>query len=335
MASTAASSTAWLPSAGRRRQSVWLEGVPRVHPAIRVHETIAPLENPILVVGIASRGMLSASVTVGHLAAEWNARFIAEIDPDNYYDFNVLRPHVRLEDGVRLLEWPESRFFVARPEGASRDVVLFTAIEPHYHWRDFVGAVGALAAQLGVQESLFVTVRPGATPHTRPIPIHLRDADEATAARFGVPLTSSSYQGPTSITTVMALDHRERGWGGGVLSAVRPFYIGVEPSPHAVAAVADVIAEGLGSTVGTHALQKAASEIDGQLAAAMGQSEDLATFIGELERQYDAARLSGDHAALSSNGTRQLETGGLMAEIDRFLREQQDATGRGEAPRTL
>ena len=305
-----------------------------MHPAVRIHEPIGKLENPILVAGIASRGRFSSSLAVGHLVSAWNARLVAEIDPDEYYDFNVLRPNVRLDDGVRTLEWPESRFYVARPKDSERDVVLFTAIEPHYHWRDFIAAVDSVAVALGVEESIFVGIRPGATPHTRPIPIELRDGDEATARSFGLPSTSSDYEGPTSIATVMALGHRERGWRGGVVSAMRPFYIGVEPSPQAVAAVAEVIARGLGTTVDTGVLHGAANQIDRHLAAAMEQSEDLAAFVAELERQYDARRLlTGPTMPAVSETTP--DTGQLMAEIDQFLRGHQDAKGRGEAPRTL
>lgn len=304
-----------------------------MHPAVRFHEPVGRLDKPILVAGIASRGRFSSSLAVGHLMSDWDVRLVAEIDPDDYYDFNVLRPNVRLEDGVRTLEWPESRFYVARPKGSERDVVLFTAIEPHYHWRDFIAAVDSIAVELGVEESIFVGIRPGATPHTRPIPVELRDGDESTARSFGLPSTSSDYQGPTSIATVMALGHRQRGWRGGVVSAMRPFYIGVESSPHAVAAVADVIAGGLGATVDTSGLRDAAAQIDRQMAAAMEQSEELAAFVAELERQYDATRLLRGPTALTVSESPP-DTGQLMAEIDQFLRGHQDAKGRGEAPRT-
>jgi len=301
-----------------------------VHPAIQAHEPLAPLREPLLIGAFIARGGFSASAAIGHLIAQWDARPVADIDPDHYYDFSVLRPHVRLEGGARRLDWPETRFFVASPPGSDRDLVLLTGVEPHYHWRDFTNAVNEVAERLGVRESVLVSVRPGPTPHRRPIPLELRDGDEAVARRFGVEATRSDYQGPTTITGVLSLSHREKGWRGGVLGAVRPFYIGVEPSPHAVAAVCEAIARGIGAPIDTGGQRDAATEIDRHVAAAMEQSEELAAFVQELEGQYDAAHRG--RPALSPP-TPQLDSAEILADIERLLREHH-APGQSETPRT-
>src|SRR5690606_7437462 len=136
-------------------------------------------------------------------------------------------------------------------------------------------------------------------------------------------------QGPTTITGVVSMSHRVKGWRGGVLGAVRPFYIGVEPSPHAVAAVCESIARALDAPIDTGSLREAATAIDRHRAAAMEQSEELAAFVHELERQYDAARRGG----LQQPPAPQLDSAEVLADIERFLREH-PAPGHGEAPRT-
>src|SRR4029450_10287033 len=64
-----------------------------------------------------------ATSGVEHLELIWDARQLAAIDPDDYYDFQVNRPTVSLVDGVsRRIEWPTTRFSGWRPPGAAKHV---------------------------------------------------------------------------------------------------------------------------------------------------------------------------------------------------------------------
>jgi hypothetical protein len=48
----------------------------------------------------------AASTALEHLELTWDAEPLASIDPEEYYDFQVTRPHVRYADGVtRRIEW--------------------------------------------------------------------------------------------------------------------------------------------------------------------------------------------------------------------------------------
>ncbi|MEJ7695151.1 MAG: PAC2 family protein [Candidatus Limnocylindrales bacterium] len=61
----------------------------------------------------------AASSAVEHLELIWDARPLAALDPDEYYDFQVNRPQVSLVDGVsRRIEWPTTRLSIARPPGS-------------------------------------------------------------------------------------------------------------------------------------------------------------------------------------------------------------------------
>jgi len=55
----------------------------------------------------------------------WDAQPLTELDPDEYYDFQVNRPTVSLVDGItRRITWPTTRFSYCRPPGAEFDLVL-------------------------------------------------------------------------------------------------------------------------------------------------------------------------------------------------------------------
>ncbi|MGH9062231.1 MAG: PAC2 family protein, partial [Acidimicrobiales bacterium] len=61
----------------------------------------------------------AASGAIEHLELVWDAAPLTEIDPDDYYDFQVNRPRVSLVDGVsRRISWPTTRLSVCRPPGA-------------------------------------------------------------------------------------------------------------------------------------------------------------------------------------------------------------------------
>src|SRR4051812_12320780 len=80
------------------------------------------------------------------------SRRFAEIDPEGFFDFQSTRPQVQLIDGVsRRIDWPETVFYHARPEGSDRDVVLLLGVEPSYRWRTFTDLVSGLAHDLGVE----------------------------------------------------------------------------------------------------------------------------------------------------------------------------------------
>ena len=55
----------------------------------------------------------AATGAVEHLELVWDAQPLTELDPDDYYDFQVNRPTVSLVDGVtRRISWPTTRFSV-------------------------------------------------------------------------------------------------------------------------------------------------------------------------------------------------------------------------------
>ena len=52
----------------------------------------------------------AATGVVEHLELFWDAEPLVELEPDDYYDFQVNRPTVSLVDGVtRRITWPTTR----------------------------------------------------------------------------------------------------------------------------------------------------------------------------------------------------------------------------------
>src|ERR671933_20676 len=112
------------------------------------------LRRPVMIVAFRgwNDGGQGASLAGGYLAKAWSAARFAEIDPENFYDFQATRPHVSLVEGsTRRIEWPENAFYHASIPGLGRDVVLMLGIEPNLRWGTFSGLITGLAELLGTQ----------------------------------------------------------------------------------------------------------------------------------------------------------------------------------------
>src|SRR3954452_12495037 len=93
-----------------------------------------------------------ASLAGQCLARTWNAEQFADIDPEDFFDFQVTRPHVSLVDGTtRKLDWPETNFMHAPIPGLERDAVIVVGIEPNMRWRRFGDLIAGLAEDVGVE----------------------------------------------------------------------------------------------------------------------------------------------------------------------------------------
>lgn len=94
----------------------------------------------------------AASTAVAHLDREWKGEVFAALDAEDYYDFQVNRPTVFMEDGVRKITWPTTRLSVVRVGGDKpRDLVLVRGIEPSMRWRSFCNELLGFAHGLGVE----------------------------------------------------------------------------------------------------------------------------------------------------------------------------------------
>ena len=115
----------------------------------------------------------AASAVVEHLAEIWDAEVVAALDPEDYYDFQVNRPRVLLENGRRRISW---RTAGARGDEhlAGRDVVLVQGVEPSFRWRAF--AIELMEPAQAADVSMVITL--GAlmadVAHSRPIPSRRR-----------------------------------------------------------------------------------------------------------------------------------------------------------------
>src|ERR671933_2731146 len=78
----------------------------------------------------------AATTALGYVSAALEARTFAQIDPEEFYDYQQVRPTVRLEDGThRRIDWPTVEFQAVRLPKEEHDLVLVRGHEPNLRWR--------------------------------------------------------------------------------------------------------------------------------------------------------------------------------------------------------
>ncbi len=241
----------------------------------------------------------AATSTVEHLELIWDARPLAAIDPDDYYDFQVNRPTVSLVDGVqRRIEWPTTRFSVCRPPGASNDLVLMRGVEPNMRWRGFCEEILELVRELGVQTVVSLGALLSDTPHTRPTPVTGTSYDAASAARYG--LERSRYEGPTGIVGVLQDACVRAGIPAISFWAAVPHYISQPPNPKATLALLHRVEEVLDVPVPLGTLPEQADEWQKLVDEMASEDADVTEYVRSLEEREgpaDLAQTSGETIA--------------------------------------
>jgi proteasome assembly chaperone (PAC2) family protein len=288
---------------------------------LRIHSR-PDLARPVLIAAFRgwNDGAQAASLAAGYLAKTWDADRFAEVDPENFFDFQATRPHVSLEEGVtRRIDWPETGFYHARPDGLDRDVVLLLGIEPNLRWRTFIGLVVGLAADLGIELMITLGALLADVPHTRPSPVTGSASDSDLVERLG--LSSSRYEGPTGIVGVLHDACKERGIPSASLWAAVPHYVSLTPSPRAAVALAERLGRLLGVEIDVEELEEAAQSYEEQVSEAVASDEETASYVEELERRADQLEETSD---LPSGDA-------LAAELTRFLRERDEEDGEDAA----
>jgi hypothetical protein len=240
----------------------------------------------------------ASTAAVEHLEQVWSAKTVAELDPEEFYDFQVNRPTVTQAEGEdRRIEWPTTRFAVASPPGAQSDVVLIRGIEPSTRWRTFCQDVLEHCHSLEVTRVVLLGALLADVPYTRALPISGSATVAADIERFA--LTPTRYEGPTGIVGVLQ-DACRRAEVPAVSFWVHvPHYANNPPCPKATLALLHRVEEVLDIPVPMTDLAEESGEWESRLRTAAEQDAELAEYVRELEERAgdDLTPLSGDEIA--------------------------------------
>jgi predicted ATP-grasp superfamily ATP-dependent carboligase len=273
------------------------------------------LRRPVLVAAFRgwNDGGQGATLGGGYLAKQWGAESFAEIDPENFYDFQAVRPNVSLEDGLtRKLEWPSNTFLHAPIPGLDRDAVILLGVEPNLRWKTYTSLVLGLVQELEVELVVTLGSLLADVPHTRPAPVSAAASDSSLVEELGV--EPSRYEGPTGIVGILLDACRREEIPSVSLWAAVPHYVSLAPSPRAALALCRRLGELIGADIDVAELEQAAEEYNEQVTEAVASDSETAAYVEELERRVDMMEAAEELPSGES----------LAAELTRFLREREE-----------
>jgi proteasome assembly chaperone (PAC2) family protein len=232
----------------------------------------------------------AASGAVAHLEQAWTAQPLADLDSEEYYDFQVNRPHVSIDQqGVRQLRWPTTRLLVARIPGTSRDAVLVHGIEPNMKWQQFTREILGLAVELDIRMVITLGALLSDTPHTRPVPVTGSCSDAALGAKLG--LEPSTYEGPTGIVGVIQEACQRFAIPSVSLWAAVPHYVAQPPCPKATLALVRRIEDLLDVSIPLGDLVDEARAWELGVDELAAEDDEVGDYVKELEDARDTADL--------------------------------------------
>jgi len=255
----------------------------------------------------------AATTALGAIAATLDAEPVAEIDPEEFYDFQVTRPRIKLAEGeTREVEWPTNSILAAAAPGAERDLVLVSGIEPNMRWRTFASAVTEAAAHLDVEMVVTLGALLADVPHTRQVPITGFASDPELVENLS--LSRSTYEGPTGIVGIVHDACRRRGMTSASLWAAVPHYIAAVPNPKAALALLRRLEGFTGIAIEAGELEEAMERFDTQVDRAVASNPEIEELVRRLETEQDEEpELEADEVPSGDS---------IARDFQRFLRQR-------------
>lgn len=256
----------------------------------------------------------AASAAVSFLGSALSVQRFAQIDAEEFYDFQSTRPRIQIAAGkTPQITWPSVEIFEAVIPRAPRDLVLVQGAEPSMRWRSFSSLVVDLAEALGVQMVVTLGALLADVPHSHPVAMTGFASDPLLVERLG--LKESQYEGPTGIVGVLHSACAQAGIPSASLWASVPHYVAAAPNPKAALALVRKLESLVGVSVDASDLEKASADYERQVGLAVQSDPDIQAFVERLERDAESEQ--------KSLSPEDLPSGDLIArEFQRFLRQR-------------
>lgn len=271
----------------------------------------------------------AASSSVRHLVEYMGAAPLAEIEPEEFTNFETTRPHVRLTDtAARQIIWPTVSMWTVSDENAENDLILILGPEPSFRWKLFVEQVLGVARYYHASSIVTLGALLADVPHRQPTPILGTAVDQELIDRHD--LQRSRYEGPTGIVGVMNDMANRAGFAAVSLWAAIPAYAQQVPSPKASAALIERLSEIVGCDAPTATLEARTERYEQQIDDLIDNDPTLSRYVERLEsldsddddddEGFDYVDDDDDEIPVDED----LDSESLMKEIEGFLRGQSD-----------
>ncbi len=266
----------------------------------------------------------AATGAVRWLISHTDAQRVARVRPNDFFDFTVARPSVRLDaGGVRSIIWPTIDVYASQGAGGRPDFVLMHGREPHLHWPEFVDVVLTIAGHCRAGRALTLGAFLGPVLHRGPVPLTGYASEGIMAQRLAsAGVVPSTYEGPTGIATVLHDAFRQAGLPSISLWAAVPFYLGsVRPNPRATHGLLDGVVRIHGLDLDLTRIRQAADYFDEQIEKQVSENRELQSLIERLGAQPELPGGTPESPELPPGGSGELPSAdAIIRDLEDFLR---------------
>lgn len=254
----------------------------------------------------------AASSALETLADSLEVDVLAELDPEEFYDFQANRPTISFADSHRRrIDWPSNTFISARAQGADRDLVLFDATEPNLKWRTYSEMVVRVAEHFDIELVVVLGSLIAEVAHTLPVPITGVATDDQLIKQLE--LERSDYEGPTGIVGVIHDRCRAAGLGSVSLWAAVPHYVAAVPNPKAALALSERLERITGVAADITGLEDETASYEEQIGRAVSADPEVEELVNRIESEQQS-RNTHDIDVPSGEA--------LALEFQRFLKQR-------------
>ena len=255
------------------------------------------------------------TLSLARLERHFSAKSLGKrFRPGMVYDFTRYRPRSRLVGDRREMTIPNSTVSYSQRDNGP-DLLFMNLREPHLMGEDYVDSVLEMLGTLGAKRYCMIGGMYDVVPHTRPLLVSgASTGSQASADAERMKLQPSSYQGPTSIMSLIGQEAAKRGIENMSFVVHLPQYVQLEEDYAGVARLMEMVCSLYG--LPEHLADKERGERQyRELTSAVQRNPELQDILSQLERQYDSR---------SQREAEDEELPPLSSEVERFLREVGD-----------
>jgi proteasome assembly chaperone (PAC2) family protein len=276
---------------------------------MHLSESSFNLRSPILIAAFEGWNDAAESATsaITHLLTIWSHQQIAAVDSEEYYDFQVNRPQIKIDESdIREIIWPGTIVYAVSSPALANDFLIIRGVEPSMRWKSFISDLLDLADDYEVSMIISIGALLADTPHSRPFNVAISGAHPDVSQRFGLEI--SKYEGPTGIIGVLQDEAYRRGIDAISLWAAVPHYVATPPCPKAALALINALEDFLDVSLPQGDLPERARLWEAQVDQMAADDAEVGDYVRQLESSKDSAELP------------EISGESIAREVERFLR---------------
>ena len=259
--------------------------------AFNLEEPLPELNNPHAFaslrpwVDVGSVGRL----TFRSLERHFQAQNLAKLDrPGTFFDFTRYRPTIYNDgDGQRQTTVPNVHVRYAKGPG-DNDFIFLHLLEPHTNSEVYIDSIVRLLDKFNVKRYCLLGAMYDLVPHTKPILVTGTATGEQTLQEVrGLNVQASSYEGPTSIASVISQEAAARGIETMGLIAHLPQYAQLEADHAGRLCILEILSRLYNFTMNLDRIKERARQQYDEVTAAMNRSPEVKGLVQQLENQYE------------------------------------------------